>query len=51
MIYYATATRGMGVHGEGLITEPKELPPAYTRAVAAVKSGEPSVVDVVTDPR
>jgi acetolactate synthase-1/2/3 large subunit len=50
-IDYATIARGMGVHGEGPITDPKDLAPALTRAIAAVKSGQPAVVDVVTDPR
>ena len=31
--------------------DPKELAPALARAIAAVKSGELAVVDVVTDPR
>ena len=50
-IDYATIARGMGVHGEGPITDPKDLRPALARAIAVVKSGEPAVVDVVTDPR
>jgi acetolactate synthase I/II/III large subunit len=50
-IDYATVARGMGAHGEGPITDPKDLAPALVRAIAAVKSGEPAVVDVVTDPR
>jgi acetolactate synthase I/II/III large subunit len=48
---YATVARGMGVHGKGPITDPKDLAPALSRAIAAVKSGETAVVDVVTDPR
>jgi acetolactate synthase-1/2/3 large subunit len=50
-IDYATVARGMGVHGEGPITDPRDLGPALARAIAVVKSGEPAVVDVVTDPR
>jgi acetolactate synthase-1/2/3 large subunit len=50
-IDYATVARGLGVHGEGPITDPKDLAPALARAVAVVKSGAPAVVDVVTDPR
>ena len=50
-IDYATVARGMGVHGEGPITDPKDLAPALSRAVAAVKRGETAVVDVVADPR
>jgi acetolactate synthase-1/2/3 large subunit len=48
---YATVARGMGAHGEGPITDPNDLAPALARAIAAVKSGEPAVIDVVTDPR
>ncbi|HYR41947.1 MAG TPA: thiamine pyrophosphate-dependent enzyme [Terriglobia bacterium] len=50
-IDYATIARGLGVHGEGPITDPKDLGPALRRAVAAVQKGEPAVVDVVTQPR
>jgi acetolactate synthase-1/2/3 large subunit len=50
-IDYATVARGMGAHGEGPITDPKDLAPALKRAIAAVKAGGPAVVDVVTDPR
>jgi acetolactate synthase I/II/III large subunit len=50
-INYATVARGMGAHGEGPITDPKDLAPALARAIAVVKNGEPAVVDVVTDPR
>ena len=48
---YATVARGFGVHGEGPITDPNDLAPALKRAIAAVKSGQPALVDVVTDPR
>ncbi|HLH87141.1 MAG TPA: thiamine pyrophosphate-dependent enzyme [Xanthobacteraceae bacterium] len=48
---YATVARGFGVHGEGPIVDPKDLAPALSRAVAAVKSGQPALVDVVTDQR
>jgi acetolactate synthase-1/2/3 large subunit len=50
-IDYATVARGLGVHGEGPITDPKDLGPALRRAVAVVMKGEPAVVDVVTQPR
>jgi acetolactate synthase I/II/III large subunit len=50
-IDYATVARGMGAHGEGPVVDPKDLGPAIKRALAAVKSGQPAVVDVVTDPR
>jgi acetolactate synthase-1/2/3 large subunit len=50
-IDYATVARGFGVHGEGPITDPKDLGPAIKRALAVVKRGEPALIDVVTDPR
>jgi acetolactate synthase-1/2/3 large subunit len=50
-IDYAAVARGMGVRGEGPITDPNDLRPALERAIAVVKMGEPVVVDVVTDPR
>ena len=50
-IDYATVARGLGVHGEGPITDPKDLGPALRRALAVVMRGEPAVVDVVTQPR
>ena len=50
-IDFATIARGMGVHGEGPITDPKDLGPALRRAVEVVRRGEPALVDVVTQPR
>jgi acetolactate synthase I/II/III large subunit len=50
-IDYATVARGMGVHGEGPITDPKDLGSAIHRALEAVNRGEPALVDVVTQPR
>jgi acetolactate synthase-1/2/3 large subunit len=48
---YAKMAQSMGLVGEGPITDPKELAPALKRAIAAVKRGEPALVDVVTQPR
>src|SRR4029078_12897992 len=48
---YATIARGFGVHGEGPITDRNDLAPALKRAIAVVKSGQPALIDVVTDPR
>ena len=48
---YATVARGFGAHGEGPITDPNQLAPALKRAIAAVKSGQPALVDVVADMR
>ena len=42
---------GMGVRAEGPITDPRDLAPAIRRAIAIVKSGEPALIDVVTQPR
>ena len=50
-IDYATVAKGFGVHGEGPISDPNELGPALKRAIAAVKSGQPALVDVVSEPR
>lgn len=50
-IDYAGMARSLGVHAEGLIAGPAELGPALERAVAVVKSGEPALVDVVTQVR
>ncbi len=48
---FAKIAQGMGVHGEGPISNPDELGPAIARALAVVKRGEPALVDVVTQPR
>jgi acetolactate synthase I/II/III large subunit len=50
-IDFATVARGMGVHGEGPISDPKDLGPAIKRALEVVSRGEPALVDVVTQPR
>jgi acetolactate synthase I/II/III large subunit len=50
-IDYAKLAESMGIHGEGPITDPRDLGPALRRAVAIVKGGEPALVDVVTQPR
>ena len=50
-IDYAKLAQSMGVHGEGPITDPNELGPAIQRAVEIAQSGEPALVDVVTQPR
>ena len=50
-IDYAKVAQGMGVYGDGPITDPKDLGPAIKRALAVVKKGEPALVDVVTQPR
>jgi len=50
-IDFAKVAQGLGLHAEGPITDPKDLGPALRRAIAAVKRGEPALVDVVTQPR
>jgi thiamine pyrophosphate-dependent acetolactate synthase large subunit-like protein len=48
---FAKVAQGMGVYGEGPITNPRDLGPALQRALAVVRKGEPALVDVVTQPR
>jgi acetolactate synthase-1/2/3 large subunit len=50
-IDFAKVAEGMGVRAEGPITDPGDLGPALARAIKAVKSGEPALVDVVTQGR
>jgi acetolactate synthase I/II/III large subunit len=50
-IDFAKVAQGLGLHAEGPVTDPKDLGPALRRAAAAVKRGEPALVDVVTQPR
>jgi acetolactate synthase I/II/III large subunit len=50
-IDYAGLARSLGVHGEGPVTDPKELGGAIKRALDVVRRGEPALVDVVTQPR
>jgi len=50
-INYAKIADGLGVHGEGPVTDPKDLAAALRRAIATVERGEPALVDVVTQPR
>lgn len=50
-INYAKLAEGFGVYSEPQITNPADLPGAIARAVKMVKSGEPALLDVVTQPR
>ncbi len=50
-IDYAKMAQAYGMYAEGPITDPKDLAPAYKRALARVKNGEPALVDVITQPR
>ena len=48
---FAKIAQGMGVHAQGPIVSPSDLGPAIKRAIEVVKRGEPSLIDVVTQPR
>ena len=48
---FAKIAEGMGVHSQGPISDPNELGPAIRRSLEVVKRGEPSLIDVVTQPR
>ena len=50
-IDYSKLAQSLGLYAEGPITNPKDLGAALKRAIAAVKRGEPALVDVVTQPR
>ncbi|HZF27852.1 MAG TPA: thiamine pyrophosphate-binding protein [Gammaproteobacteria bacterium] len=48
---YAKIAQGYGVYAEGPISDPGALGPAFERALARVRAGEPALVDVVSQPR
>jgi acetolactate synthase I/II/III large subunit len=48
---YAMIAKGYGVYSEGPISDPNMLAPAFERALARVRAGEPALVDVVSQPR
>jgi thiamine pyrophosphate-dependent acetolactate synthase large subunit-like protein len=50
-IDYAKLAASMGWWSAGPITDPKDLGPTFKKAVEVVKSGQPALVDVVTQPR
>lgn len=50
-INYAQMARAYGMHGEGPVDRPGDLAGALGRALASVRSGEPALVDVVSQPR
>jgi thiamine pyrophosphate-dependent acetolactate synthase large subunit-like protein len=50
-IDYAKLASSLGLVSEGPITDPAKVEPAIQRAYAAVKRGEPALVDVVTQGR
>jgi acetolactate synthase-1/2/3 large subunit len=48
---YAKIAQGYGVYSEGPINDPNALAPAFERALARVRAGEPALVDVISQPR
>ncbi|HTM10600.1 MAG TPA: thiamine pyrophosphate-dependent enzyme [Verrucomicrobiae bacterium] len=50
-IDFAKLASSLGLMSEGPITDPAKVEPAIQRAYAAVKRGEPALVDVVTQGR
>jgi len=50
-INYAKMAQAYGMYGDGPITNPADLAPAFKRAIEVVKKGEPAMIDVVTQPR
>ena len=50
-IDYASMAKAYGMQGIGPITDPKDVAPAIKRALQIVKSGEPVMVDTVTQGR
>ena len=50
-IDYAKLIGAMGVWTAGPIRDPRDLRPALQKALAAVKRGEPALIDVHTQPR
>jgi thiamine pyrophosphate-dependent acetolactate synthase large subunit-like protein len=50
-IDYAQMAKAYGMYGEGPISDPKDLVPAFKRGIERVKRGEPALIDVITQPR
>ena len=48
---YVKIAQGYGAVGIGPITDPNDLSQAFRRGIAAVKAGQPALIDVVTQPR
>ena len=48
---FATLARGFGIASAGPITSPTDVPAALNTAIQAVASGEPYLLDIVTEPR
>ena len=50
-IDYRMMAAAYGMAGEGPITDPVKLAPAFKRGLASVKKGQPYMIDVITQPR
>ncbi|MFZ1172507.1 MAG: thiamine pyrophosphate-binding protein, partial [Bradyrhizobium sp.] len=50
-IDYAKVAMGYGALGIGPIEDPNDLAEAFRKGIAAVKAGQPALIDVVTQPR
>jgi thiamine pyrophosphate-dependent acetolactate synthase large subunit-like protein len=50
-IDYAKIAQAYGAAGIGPISDPDDLPEALRNGIAAVKAGQPALIDVVTQPR
>ncbi|MGB9116250.1 thiamine pyrophosphate-binding protein [Bradyrhizobium sp.] len=50
-IDYARIAQGYGAVGIGPISDPNDLSEAFRKGIAAVKAGQPALIDVVTQPR
>jgi acetolactate synthase I/II/III large subunit len=50
-IDYAKMAQSMGMFAIGPITQPRDVAPAFAKALRVVKAGEPALVDIVTQPR
>jgi len=50
-IDYAKIAMGYGALGIGPIEDPNDLADAFRKGIAAVKAGQPALIDVVTQPR
>jgi len=50
-IDYANMARSYGMQGIGPILDPKDIAPAIKRGIEIVKSGEPVMIDTVTEGR
>ncbi len=50
-IDYAQIAMGYGALGIGPIEDPNDLADAFRKGIAAVKTGQPALIDVITQPR